>query len=473
MKQKFILFMLVLFIAVPAGTAFALPEEQVIDLKVSTGYYDIWKHSDDTWQVTGRPGGFHQVLAEAAFRADRLRELGEDWTITRIEANGEFGRDEYEAAGGWWGSDWERYFSLYYQYRPKTQFTVPKLVENFVEAPVVEANGKTAEAPLKDVLRQAILTYFEGETIPVWIIELWNKYELGERAIDLTDPDIRQKYGLPPKTFSSDVEGWRVFLPALITWYGVPKAEPDFSVSLDKHEIEADPGDPVEVVATYKLNESHTQNEKAILKAFHEVNGTQYPVTLKPVDPANRLDNHVIEFPPGESKQYIGKVTAQDASSKIIVKVWPAEAADDADWSNNSDEAVIQVEPPCTDVSVNLTVEKFNNKIYGGDEFFMNATIKRGYDGPVGPADVRNSLNGPGIMDKKSGTLPLKQGQSVTVSWLCQVNNSGTYSYQATVEPVGVVDCAPGNNTSSFTINVYEDINNIPEPDKIEGWLTD
>lgn len=73
MKHKLILMLLVLCIAVPAGTAFALSEEEVIDREISTGYYDIWKHSDGTWQVTGRPGGWYSALADAAFRADRLQ----------------------------------------------------------------------------------------------------------------------------------------------------------------------------------------------------------------------------------------------------------------------------------------------------------------------------------------------------------------------------------------------------------------
>lgn len=313
-------------------------------------------------------------------------------------------------------------------------------------------------------IKQFKSQYFIGESHPLW--NQWHEY------VHIVEPPTTWTYGLG-RVYHYEANGsvWylTIPLPAQVDF----KSEPDFSVTLDKHEIEADSGDSVEVVATYKLNEGHTQNEKAILKAFHEVNGTQYPVTLEPVDPANQLNNHIIEFSPGETKQYKVKVKAQDTSSKIITKVWPAEAANDSDWSNNSDEAIIQVEPSCTDVSVSLTVEKFNNKIYGGDEFFMNATIKRGYDGPAGPVNVKNSLNGPGIMDKKSGTLTLEQGQSVTVSWLCKLNSPGTYSYKATVEPIGVVDCALGNNTSSFTLNVYQEINNVPEPDKIEGWLTD
>jgi hypothetical protein len=397
--------------------------------------------------------------------------LGEDWAITRIEVTGNFGKDEYEAAGGWWGCDWDKYFDFYYLHRPKTQYTVQYSVADFLESQLIEAHGLTAETLLDEDLRQAILTYFAGETIPVWLIEMWGKDELGQHALDLTKPDVRQKLGLPPKTFSDNVEGWRVFLPALITWYGVPRAVPDFSVSLDSDSIKADPGDKVEVTATFKLNDDHPRNEKAILKAFHEVNGTEYPVTLEPVDPADQLNNHIVEFPPGEPKQYKIKVTAQDVSSKVIVKVWPAEVKEDADWSNNSDEAVIEVVPPCADISVTLSRDTSTGEVFTGDEFIMEATIKRGYDGPAGPVDVKNTLDGPGIIDIKSGTITLNQGENKKISWFCQVQNPGTYTYKVTVDPVGVVDCAPGNNSASYTVNVQTLVNDIPKSDKIRGEL--
>ncbi len=368
MKYKLILMLLVLFIAVPAGTAFALPEEEVIDREISTGYYDIWKHSDGTWQVTGRPGGWHNVVAEAAFRADKLRELGGDWTITRVEATGEFGRDEYEYAGGWWGDDWERYNLLYYRYRPKTQFTTPKLVEDFIESQVVEANGKTAEAPMDDELRQSILTYFEGETIPVWIIELWNQFEMqeGYGGIDLTNPAKRQQYGLPPKTFSDDVEGWRIFLPALITWYGVPKEEINLVASSLDPGITGDEAEPGErYTATIKLKCFGVGSaENVPIGGF---NG-QYRATLKKNGQSVTNDN----LTSGDIKTYTFDWTAPESGETVlkgVIDTPPLENkySETTENDNIIEETVFVRQPPAPPSTGNLS---FQATSQGGKDIY-------------------------------------------------------------------------------------------------------
>jgi len=435
MRLTKLIVLLVTLLLLP-GTALANPQEQLILRQVSVGSFDVWQHIDQSWQDTdlcGNVDPYGQTNKELKPDIYTLpqTQYTSGFTVTRVEVEYSFTLTDEELAKAGRSESWSDFD--------------------------------------KDYLRKAPDNYSAtktGEDLAQGTVTVQKTLDLTPKSINLKDPAIRADLGMAEKDFSKMAQGWRWYVPIMIEWYGVPKSEPDFSVTLDRHEIEADPGESVVLSAIYKLNQNHTQNEKAILKAFHVVNGTEYPVTLVSSNPNDQLNNHIIEFRPGEDKQFSVKVTAQDASSEIIAKVWPAEAANDADWSNNSDKAEIQVEPPCTDVSVSLTRDKSTGDVYAGDEFIMEATIKRANDGPTGSVNIKNSLDGPGITSKKSGTISLNRGESITISWFCQVSSAGTYTYKVTVEPVDVVDCSPGNNVSSATVKASADSNNVPKSSK-------
>ncbi|MGB9825539.1 MAG: hypothetical protein ACPLRU_02590 [Desulfofundulus sp.] len=50
-----------------------------------------------------------------------------------------------------------------------------------------------------------------------------------------------------------------------------------------------------------------------------------------------------MEFQPGQEYKYRVPVAAQDGDSKVVVKINPVDMSEDADWSDNSDEALIVV----------------------------------------------------------------------------------------------------------------------------------
>jgi len=414
------LFALLTALLLLPGMAVAASGEQMVKQQVIVPYFDIWQHTNGVWQDTdgcGQPdyygwkGKTHSetfILPDAVWKGK--------YELTKVEVAYPFTQDQFTASGR--QDDWETFRLKYLRYTP-ANYSVSKAGENLGE----------------------------GKVTAQWT------FDLEPKALNLKDPTVRESLGMDEKDFSNMAQGWRWYLPVLITWYGVTVELPDFSVTLDKQKIDADPGDKVEVTATFKLNDNHPRNEKAILKAFHEVNGTEYPVTLEPVDPTDQLNNHIVEFPPGEPKQYKVKVTAQDVSSKVIVKVWPAEAKEDADWSNNSDETVIKVVPPCTDISINLTTP-FS---YNGDPGLMplDAIVKRAHDGPDGPVKVKVRLSGASVLTGPEFTKMLEQGQSQTVRYTVDLPvNPQEYKYTGTVEPIDVEDCRPGNNFDTYTFTV-------------------
>jgi len=358
---KLIVFLMTLLLL--PGTALADPQEQLILRQVSVGSFDVWQHIDGRWQDTdqcGQVDPYGQTNKELKPDIYTLpqTQYTNGFTVTRVEVEYSFTLTDEELAKAGRAESWADFDSKYIRKKP----------DNY-------SATKT------------------GEDLAQGTVTVQKTLDLTPKSINLKDPAIRADLGMAEKDFSDMAQGWRWYVPIMIEWYGVPKSEPDFSVTLDRHEIEADSGDSVVLSAIYKLNQNHTQNEKAILKAFHVVNGTEYPVTLVSSNSSDQLDNHVVEFKPGEDKRYSVKVTAQDESSEVIVKVWPAEAANDANWSNNSDKAEIQVEPPCTDVSVTLSRDESTGKVCAGDEFIMEATIKRANDGPTGSVDIKNSLD--------------------------------------------------------------------------------
>ncbi len=124
-----------------------------------------------------------------------------------------------------------------------------------------------------------------------------------------------------------------------------PADGPDFSVKFAQAQFERKPGEAVESTVTFTLAADHPKPELAKLSLAHNVpSGTAYLMPLEPVDPADALaPGGEIEFAPGESKAYRYRATAQDTSTVLIVKITPDK---DRNWSNNTDEAEINVTAP-------------------------------------------------------------------------------------------------------------------------------
>ncbi|AEG14449.1 hypothetical protein Desku_0849 [Desulfofundulus kuznetsovii DSM 6115] len=216
--------------AVPyCGTASALPGgegEQVVKQEVIVGYFDIWK--GDTWQDTNRdgmpdmPGQKGKTYTNTYSAAEKLK----DWTLTRVEVKYPFSPGEYEAAGGrQYGPDG----SLWYD--PDTG--EPGMSWNWFHFWYLDhlPHNLSAKIASQDLAA--------GKAAVQWTLNLAPL----SNALNLKDPENRRYIGYEPGNFGELVEGWRWYLPAIITWYGVPKQQTDLvAVSIDPGVGEADPG---------------------------------------------------------------------------------------------------------------------------------------------------------------------------------------------------------------------------------------
>jgi len=312
--RKFFALLIVLLFLIPSAALAAEPEEEIITHQVIVPSFDIWQHSNGVWQDTDGCGerdyyGWKGKTLPGTFTLPESVWKGK-YKLTHAEIAYPFTQEQFNSSGR--QEDW-KIFKQDYLAKTPTNYSVAKAGENLDE----------------------------GKVTAQWT------FDLAPEWLDLKDPTVREQLGMDEKSFSNMAQGWRWYLPVLITWYGVPEKvlhPPDFSVTFDRHVIDnANPGDKVELIATYKLNESHDQPETAKLAALHAVGEGEYPLALEPVNPSDSLDvNGTIEFRPGETKQYSVKATVQGRNSKILAKIWPA-GGEDANWSNNSDEAQIRL----------------------------------------------------------------------------------------------------------------------------------
>ncbi|MBE0467391.1 MAG: hypothetical protein IBX71_09250, partial [Candidatus Desulforudis sp.] len=271
-------------------------------------------------------------------------------------------------------------------------------------------------------------------------------------ALDLkANPHVLEKRYQERVGFAYAVEGWRWYLPVMITWYGIPEAVPDFWVELIPDRFETEPGQTIEGIARFGLNGDHHQPEKALLRLDHVVNGTYYPAVLEPLDPADELDaNGHITFAPGEIKEYRFKLNVQSGSELVVGRINPISTNRDKDWSNNRAEAPIILPATCTDISVKLTRSQGGERLVGENTQLV-ATVTRAKDGPEGPVNVRFRF-GHGSWRE----FTLSRGQSRTFKDVVHHSRAGSFTYTAEAWPVGIEDCSPANNKAGLAIPVEQ-----------------
>ena len=117
---------------------------------------------------------------------------------------------------------------------------------------------------------------------------------------------------------------------------------PDFYAKIDPHSVQAEPGQGLTFTATFGLKPTFPQAARALVRAFH-MTGAEYPVTLEPLDGAPPPSDDGVLFAPGQEFRYRVRVVAQEADSRVVVKINPVGTSEDADWSDNRDEATVSV----------------------------------------------------------------------------------------------------------------------------------
>nr|WP_243175175.1 hypothetical protein [Desulfofundulus sp. TPOSR] len=239
---------------------------------------------------------------------------------------------------------------------------------------------------------------------PMW--EHWHEY------VHIMVPPTQYSWGMGRMWHKrSDGSIWYISIPL------APKAldteKPDFSVTLDKHQVQAKTGDTIEFVATFALNADHPRAETAKLTAFHVVGSSQFQVTLEPLGPADKLNSDgTIGFQPGEQKKYRVRVTAQGQNSKVVVKINPWSVAYDANWANNSDEALIMLELP-NNLSVQIT--NYPEEVYSGDPIPVTALV-RNTSGKYVMTDFRWKVDGAVVREYNNFDLVTSQGTTYTMT---------------------------------------------------------
>ncbi|WP_211230101.1 hypothetical protein [Desulfovirgula thermocuniculi] len=227
---------------------------------------------------------------------------------------------------------------------------------------------------------------------------------------------------------------------------------PDFYIKIDPHQVKAQPGQELTFAVTAGLKPTFPQPWKALVRAFHVVNGVEYPASLTlngvPVAP-----DQPVEFQPGEEKQGTVAVHAQNVGTTVVVKINPVDTSEDADWSDNRDEAQITT---LVDVAVKVWPIKdpyvmswysssltpgVNVRVYRKD-YGEPVSVKLTVDGPAGP---------------KTFDFVLAGGESRTVQYYFTVTGGGAWTVSAEAWPVpGDLESYLPDNSASAQVTVIK-----------------
>ncbi|MDI6906421.1 MAG: hypothetical protein QMC81_02875 [Thermoanaerobacterales bacterium] len=253
-KLAWLLTLLMILTAVPWGAAFASPEqtlaeEVVVGKFIFEGYWDIWG-ANGKWTNNTGPGSKNLSVDSLvvypsgwAEGSRGLKDLLRRYELTRAEVKYvyPFGEAEYNDAGKRYDMPWvvlgkkEGYYWEHYRtmpnnpraeiksFDPQTGATVVKWTIDY-PAKLNPADPKSAPRGPEDKAKSTKDWLKNGE---------WDKIDL--RFASKTDLDkIRTNKAL---------EGWRVYFPAIVAWYGIPKPEVNLiAVDIDPGVDEPEPG---------------------------------------------------------------------------------------------------------------------------------------------------------------------------------------------------------------------------------------
>ncbi len=333
------LILLMILTAVPHGAAFASPEspqEVVVGKFVFNVHYDVWK--GNTWTASGKPGdkGLRvesDPVCPSGFRPgdQGLQKLLARYELTRAEVKYvyPFGEAEYNDAGKRYGMAWDGkdgFRLTYYSHMP-------------------------------DNPRAAIKSFdpATGETVVEWTFDYPKKPDPNDPqsppkgpqydALDLKkNPDQIDHKFLSPAEWEKlkdnpNAEGWRVYVPAIVWWYGIPKAGVNLvAVDIDPGTDEAQPGGRYNGTVTF-ANDSAVPLEDVPV-AFY--NG-QYRGYLKDFN-GNTVTS--ADFAPGEEKTFKFTWTAPGAGEATLKGVIDTPPLPDNYAETDESDNLIDVEVP-------------------------------------------------------------------------------------------------------------------------------
>ncbi len=304
-KTPFLLFMMLVafFFASITPTPPALAEEpqqeQLFHRLIVSGYYAMYQDGSGNWVAEEFPGQVNKV------NPGDTRNMLIGQIPCQVKAKGKITRVEV-----------------------KTIDTItPDILNN------MEVNKTTFWRPLSyDNFKKMYLKPKSGQINPTvkmlndqGDVEVTANVLLGpiNNAVRVAqEPELAQYYANATWSPSSSAVLWTV--PVVVEWYGIPEVKPDFATDIYTTKINAKPGDKVTEKISFTLNPEYTKPLKAIVAVFHEVGDNRFLVNLEAIDPKNTLpENQVIEFQPGEKKEYWATITVQNSPSHLASYILP------------------------------------------------------------------------------------------------------------------------------------------------------
>jgi hypothetical protein len=286
-------FMLAVFLLFP-GMALAATGEQVVSQQVIIPSFDIWQHSNGVWQDTDACGeldyyGWEGKTYSKAFTLPESEWQGK-YKLTRAEVTYPFTQEQFNNSGRL--EDW-KYFKSKYIRKTPNNYSVAKAGENLDE----------------------------GKVTAQW------KFDLAPKSLNLKDPTVREQLGMDEKDFSNLAQGWRWYLPVLITWYGMPQAPQDnLDVVITSYPEEVRQGKAITVTGELTSN-----SETPITTVVSwSVNGKKVFEGLVTVDKTREL-NLPLSMPAG------------DTTVKVEVNPYRNQPASEITWEDNSDSITVKL----------------------------------------------------------------------------------------------------------------------------------
>ena len=432
MRLKLTVLILAILLAVPfIGTALASQgQEQLVHQQFSTAYWSIWKHSNGTWQNTGKPGDNKVHTYEYSLPQNKLKK----YAITRIEVTTGYGFDPvaYQQVGGWNGLSYTDYERIYLSHTP---------------------DDLTCINNDQDLVAGTVTAKWSFNLLPTWP-------PVDRRAaLDLKDDENRYLVGFDSSQYANAVEGWLWFLPAHIKWYGIPLAPQDnLAVVITESPEEAAKGESITVKGELTTDSETPPVTTVVRWSVNGQNVYEGPVT---VDKIRQLNLPLT-------------ISATDTTVLVEVNPYCNQPANELTWEDNKDTATIKIS----------TAEPENN-----GQLILTARSEGGTDaqGIYIPPQIRQpgtakwwdivtaTLKPPAPMPPK-GAL---KSWSITSAKLTYPKKHPDWAFGHPLDPVGTttINMSTGGRTanvqlredwSNYGTNIYDMVTKhlIPGPTK-------
>ncbi|WP_449240371.1 hypothetical protein [Desulfoscipio gibsoniae] len=359
---KLILFLAALLLLLP-GTALAEPQEQLFLRQVSVGSFDVWQHSDGTWQDTDHDGAVdpygqtNKTLKPEVFTLPQTQYTS-GFTVTRVKVEYDFTLTNEELKNAGRSEIWDEFIRDYLRYLPN--------------------NYSTAKT---------------GEDLAQGTVTIKKTLDLMPKLLNLKDPAVRAELGMSDRDFSDMAQGWRWYTPVLIEWYGVPKAEvpPDLSnnlsVQITDYPDKVTESEQGQVVAKV----TNTSGKYVMTDLVWRINGQ----TVKSFDNFDLMSNAIsaLDFTmPGD-----------DITIEVEVNPNHNRPPDEVSWDDNKAVCKVKYEPKkALENTANITIVAPDHVKFGnGWQFTVQVTtdipkpyVRPGRPDPPQPK-VKLSVNSP------------------------------------------------------------------------------